>query len=93
MFDSHQSIFDEHGETDHDRVADYFDGLMNEFAQSPEAKPLPEGVHWTGMMLRFAVDYLGATPATMSLGDFKEIVFELFPRKLSTEPENAPTIV
>jgi hypothetical protein len=97
MFDIHQGIFDEEsGEHDPDKVGDYIDGLMEEFAASPEAKPLldsGEGIGWVPMMLEYALDHIGVTPADMSRGDFEEIVFELFPRKVSTEAENGPAII
>jgi hypothetical protein len=44
-------------------------------------------------MLDFAFDYLGVTPPEMSVRDLREILFELFPRKVSVEPEAAGDIV
>ena len=96
MFDIHQSIFDKSGELDERKVGDYIDGLMKEFAASPEAKPLfdsGEGVGWASLLMEYAANYCGTTPATMSLADFDEVVFDLLPRKVSTEPESAPAIV
>jgi len=40
MFDVHQRITDRYGEIDEERVNAYIDGLIDEFAASPEAKPL-----------------------------------------------------
>ena len=97
VFDIHQDVFDEEsGERDSDKVEEYIDGLMEEFAASPEAKPLPDsgaGVGWAATMMEYALDYLGVTPAEMSRRDFEEVVFHLFPRKVSTEPETGLAII
>ena len=96
MFDIHQKVFDEYGEQEEDQLDAYIDDLMEEFAASPEAKPLFDsgvGIGWTATMIQYGVTYCGATPATMSLRDFREVVFELFPRKVSTEPDSAADIV
>jgi hypothetical protein len=95
VFDIHQRI-DSDDEIDSDKVADYIDGLMEEFAKAPEVKPLIDagvGVGWAATMMDYAANYLGLTPPKMSLRDFNEVVFELIPRKVSTEPESAPAIV
>lgn len=96
MFDIHQSIHDRDGEIDEERVGKYIDGLMQEFATSAEAQPFLEqygDLGFAAMMMEYAIDYLGLTPPRMSLADFNEVVFQLFPRKVSTPPESAPAIV
>jgi hypothetical protein len=97
MFDIHQSIFDRTpGEIDERRLAQYIDALMEEFAASPEAAPILEqygGLSWTVMLLEFAGTYLGVSVPKLSLRDFNEILFELFPRKVSTEAASASAIV
>ncbi len=96
MFDIHQPIHDQHGEIDEERVENYINGLMNEFVASAEAQPVFDqygSSDWPVLMMQYAIDYLGVTPHKMSLRDFNEVVFELFPRKVSTEPETAPSIV
>lgn len=40
MFDIHQSIHDQHGEIDEERVETYINGLMNEFVASAEVQPV-----------------------------------------------------
>jgi hypothetical protein len=50
-------------------------------------------VGWSASMLDFAFDYLGVTPPEMSLRNLREIVYELFPRKVSVEAEAAGEIV
>src|SRR5438132_141223 len=96
MFDIHQQVFDEYEGYDEDKVHDYINGLMDEFAASPEAKPLLEAgrqLGYAGMMMEYGLSYPGVTPAEMSLAQFNEVVFGLFPRKVSTEPESAPEII
>jgi hypothetical protein len=96
MFDVRQSIHDEHGEQDEASVARYIKGVMEAFVDSPEAQPIIEqqgSVSWPGMMLNYYFGHIGGELAEMSLRDFNEVVFELFPRKVSTEPESAPEIV
>lgn len=39
------------------------------------------------------MDYLGITPAQMSSDSLREILFDIFPRKLSAEPDEAPEII
>jgi hypothetical protein len=94
MFDIQQQVFDDG--YDEDKVHDYINGLMDEFAASPEAKPwLDAGrqLGYAGMMMEYGLNYPGVTPAKMSLADFNEVVFNLFPRKVSTEAEEAPAII
>lgn len=96
MFDIHQSIFDEYDEQDSERAEVYIDGLMEEFADSPEAMPIIEAtgnVCWARMMMHYSIDYLGETPPGMALFDFEEVVFELFPRKVSVDSEAAAEII
>ena len=95
MFDIHEKIFDE-GEKDEERATRYVDGLMEEFAASPEAQPLLDqygDLGWVRNMMDFAFDYIGANVPELSEGDFREILFELFPRKVSVEPGEAGHIV
>jgi hypothetical protein len=94
MFDIHQSVYDKHEELDSRLVEKYITGLITEFVNSPEAKELgEEWSAWPEMFLHHALDYLGTPPAEMSLSDFREVVYELFPRKVSTEPASAGEII
>jgi hypothetical protein len=96
MFDVHQSIFDRGGEIDDRRVEKYIDGLMEEFVASAEAQPVFDQYGnrgWPAVMMEYGINYPGLTPPEMSLADFNEVVFELFPRKVSTPAESAPSNV
>lgn len=96
MFDIHQSILNRDGEIDEERIEKYIDGLMEEFVASAEAQAVFDQYGnggWPALMMEYGINYPGVTPPTMSLADFNEVIFELFPRKVSTEPESAPAIV
>ncbi|OWK34552.1 hypothetical protein [Fimbriiglobus ruber] len=96
MFDIHQSIYDQHHERDEAGVDKYINGLMDEFARSPEAQPVRAkhgDLGWAASMMGYAIDYIGCTPADMTTRDFDEVLFELIPRKVSVEPEAAEAIV
>jgi hypothetical protein len=88
MFDIHRVNFK--------KLDEYIDGLMDEFAASPEGKAALEagddlaGAQW---MIHFALNYLGVTPPKMKLRDFNEVVFEIIPRQFSTEAENGPGFI
>lgn len=96
MFDIHQKVHDKYGEREEGAVEEYIGGLMEEFAASPEARPVIESagcLTWAAMMMDYCLNYCGVTPAAMSVRNFEEVVFELFPRKVSVEAEKTPEIV
>jgi hypothetical protein len=96
VFDIHQDLYTRAGELDDREVGKYIDGLIDEFAAAPEAKPLldsGEGIGWAGSMMEYSLNHLGVSPDRMSVPDFNEVVFDLFPRKFSVKPEAAPAIV
>jgi hypothetical protein len=97
VFDIHQPIHDERGaEVDEARVEKYIDGLMEAFSASPEAESVIQeydGIGWAATMMNYAFSYLGIPIPEMTVPDFNEVVFELIPRKVSTEAEVAPHII
>jgi hypothetical protein len=96
MFNIHSSIFDEYGESDERRTEQYVDGLIEEFARSPEGVSFQEkygDLGWARAMLEYGIDYIGATPTEMSVSEFNEVLFDLFPQKVSVEAEHAGEIV
>jgi hypothetical protein len=97
MFDIHQSVRDEEYDGyEEKRVEEYTSGLMQAFAESPEAKPLIESgavLGWARHLLHYYFGYIGASFPQMTRRDHDEVVFELFPRKISTEAESAPEII
>ena len=96
MFDIHQAVFDEDGERDDDVINDYIDDLLAEFEDSPEGQAFLDAydqIGWSASMMDLAINHLGCTPSDMTASDFEEIFYELIPRKIATEAENAPEIV
>jgi hypothetical protein len=98
VFDIRQSIEDRHGEFDEGKARRYTEHLIEEFAESPEGQALAERVEdniggWVDLMFEYYFNYIGGHPVDMTTGDLQEVLFELFPRKVSTEPDSAPEIV
>lgn len=94
MFDFHQPSLDPDGEFDEGRIHHYVEGLMAEFAASAEAQRLPpDRMNWVHPMLSFGFNYVGVSPADMTRHDFEEVLFELFPRKVSTDAAQAESII
>ncbi len=99
MFDLHTSILDsEYGEElDEGRLEEYIHKVMAEFEKSPEAEAIMTEFDtspcWPATYMHYAAQYFGATPATVTPGETVEILFEIFPRKVSVEPDAAQEIV
>ena len=95
-FDIHQNLFDEDGESDEGEVEEYIDGLMNQFADSSEAEPIFKAglrLGWAGSMMHYAFGHLGVAPTSMALAEFREVVYQIIPRKVSVEADRAEEIV
>ena len=75
MFDLHTSILDpEYGEElDEGRLEEYINGLMSEFAESPEAeafmREFDASLGWPATYMHYAAQYFCATPATVRSRD------------------------
>jgi len=97
MVDIHQSFVDEESdELDREKFEAFAENLLEEFSESPEAQPVFEEygpLGWARIMLDYAVDYIGVMLPEMSARDFHEVLFEIFPRKVSTEASSAAAIV
>lgn len=95
-FDIHQQVFDRDGVPLEKKAQKYREQLMELFVQSPEGQALrQEDIEpgWADMLLDFSINYLSVTPPQMTAGDLREVLFELFPRKVSTTPDEAEEIV
>ena len=95
-FDIRQRVLDRDGLPREKIAHQYKEQLMELFEQSPEGQTLhDEDIEsgWASMMLDFGLDYLGKTPPQMSPDDLREILFDLFPRKVSAEADEAPDII
>ena len=86
----------EDGEPDYEALEEYYDNAMGQFAASNEGKEVIErfgDVGWVASFLEYGASYLGETVETMSRDDAREIVFDIIPRKVSTEAESADEII
>lgn len=95
-FDIHQKIVNRYGEPDEKKAGQYQEQLLELFMESPEGQELVDaGIEpgLAGVMLEYGINYLGVTPPRMSPGELREILFELFPRKVSVEADEAPEII
>jgi len=95
-FDIYQKVFDRDGMLLDKKASQYQDQLMQLFEQSPEGRALrDEGVGggWANMLIDFGMQYLSVTPPQMTPRHLREILFELFPRKVSAPADEAPEII
>src|SRR5438067_8593908 len=95
-FNIRQPVFDRDGMLREKAAEQYKEQLSKLFFESPEGQALlDEGIEpgWSDMMVDFGMSYLGKTPPQMSPGDLREILFDLFPRKVSAEADEAPDII
>jgi len=66
--------------------------LLRRFEASPEGMRVA-GKHDCGRLMDYAVNEFGLTIATLRPAQLDELVFDVFPRKLSTPASEAPSIV
>ena len=95
-FDIHQRVFDRNGELLEKKSRQYREQLLQLFEESPEFQALlDEGIDpgWTSMLLDYGIDYLGVTPPQMTSDSLREILFEIFPRKVTADANEAPAVI
>ena len=95
-FDIQQPVFSPDGEYLEDAAIRYREALMEGFAESAEGEDLVgQGgtLGWADTLMELGMGYLGVTPAVMTAEDMQEVLFELFPRKVSAEPGCGQEIV
>ena len=95
-FQIRQDVFDEDGNYLEEQGNAYRDQLLALFDASPEGQALvTQGIEpgWTSMILDYAFSYLGVGVPEMDDGALEEILFQLIPEKVVTEPSSAPAIV
>ena len=95
-FNINQSVFDRDGMPREKVAEQYKEQLSKLFIESPEGQALlDEGIEpgWSDMVIDFGMDYLGVTPAKMSPDNLREILFDLVPRKVSAEADDAPEVI
>jgi hypothetical protein len=86
------ALLDADGELDDDRVETYRAEILGRFQASPEAQAEPEA-HWAAVLVNYATSYFGMTAESLSPAELHDLVFEVFPRKVSVEPQAAQAIV
>ncbi len=95
-FNIHQQVFDRDGMPLEKKASQYQDQLLQLFKQSPEGHALRnEGIdgNWTSLLLDFGINNLNVTPPQMAPRHLREILFELFPYKVSASADEAPNII
>jgi hypothetical protein len=95
-FNIHQKVVNRYGEPDEKKAAAYREQLFDLFVESPEGQALiDEGIRpvWADTMMDYGFGYIGVTPAKMTPDNLREILFDIFPRKVSAEPEEAPNMI
>ena len=95
-FNIYQQMFDRDGMPFEKKASQYQDQLLQLFEQSPEGQALRDaGIdgNWTSLLLDFGINYLSVTPPQMTPHHLREILFDLFPRKVSTSADEAPHII
>lgn len=95
-FNIHEQVFSRDGTLIEGKAEQYQDQLLALFAQSPEWQEFRnEGYRggWTGMMLDFGLNYVGITPPQMTPGHLREILFDIFPRKVTDEADKARDVI
>jgi len=90
-FDIRGEKRDDEGRLDEAWAAEFEREVLDRFAKSPEADGMT--VSWTGSVLHFGSSYLDASLGQIGAAELREILFEVFPRKMSCEPESAGEIV
>ena len=92
---SDQPIFT-FGEKDEDAEQTYYERAWDLFSKSNEAQQVIDSdgnLGWFRLLLEFGLNYLGETIDMMTVASLNEFVFKYVPRKVSTEPEAADSIV
>ena len=95
-FAIHQQVFDQDGMVREKAARQYQDQLLALFTQSPEWEEFwneDRSTGWASMVLDFGFNYIGVTPPQMSPDNLREILFEIFPRKVSAPADDAPDVI
>ncbi len=95
LFDIHKPLFQD-DDYPEEEIEAYIAALTAGFDASPEAAALDADDARIGLIdatVRYGASYQGVTPATMTAADLDEILFSIFPRKVSCPPEDAVAII
>jgi hypothetical protein len=95
-FNIHQRVFDQYGGYREKAGTRYAEQLMDLFAASPEGRARQDhgsDLAWSYYLLDYGMTYLGVTPPDMTPAHLEELLFEIFPRKITADPEEAPEVI
>lgn len=79
-----------------EQLATYQEQLIDRFTASPEGQTLLDAgydLSWSPLLLEYGTHYLGVTPAGLTPDGLEEILYDIFPRKVSATAESSPEIV
>ncbi len=88
-------IFDD-GESNPEAEQAYYERAWDVFSESLEAKQFVDrfgDLGWFHSFLEFGIGYRGEIVDEMTLASVKDFIFDYVPRKVSTEPDQAASIV
>ncbi|MEL6195846.1 MAG: hypothetical protein AAFZ38_09435 [Myxococcota bacterium] len=92
ILDALASLEVEDDELDYEKRSELEEKLLARFDASPEAAKL-DGLMASGLLGDLGASYMGRTIATLSHAELREIVFDLFPRKVSVGSEEARPVI
>lgn len=87
---SKKSIFLD-GEIQEEAASKYLDDAVNQFASSEEGRQIEGG--YLHSFLDIGLTYLGVTVDAMTVGDVREILLDIFPRKVSMEAKECAAVI
>jgi hypothetical protein len=97
MLDIHRHVFDDCGARDDAAYDEVVEGVLDLFVQSPEGQEVHKHLghcgHRAALFLDYYLNHIGSSIAEIQLGDVREVLLDLFPRKVSVEADAAPEIV
>jgi hypothetical protein len=86
-------LFDQHGEYDDAAAERSHNAVIELFRQSPEFEALPDSVNAVFLLLVYAGRHFGESVTTISASDLNEVLFDLIPRKVLLDREDAPVVI
>ncbi len=93
-FQYDRDLHDEHEDVPEEEPAEYFQMLGDLFVNSPEFEELDQdSAEYSHLLFELAFDYIGKIPARFSPGDFSELLFQIIPRKVSIDSDEAAPLV
>ena len=86
------AALEDEGELDHGARSELETAILRRMIRAPEGAEI-DSVRSCRVVLDAAADHLGATIATLSAEDLREVLFEIVPRQVTIDPSAAAAIV